>query len=49
MSMGSEDEGAREAAVAALDPVILLGDLSARAFAANHDAAFFGINFDLFA
>jgi hypothetical protein len=45
-----EDEGAREAAVAALDPMILLaGHLSARAIAANHHATFFGVYLDLFA
>src|SRR5688572_7815230 len=45
-----EDEGARETPVAALDAMVLLaGDLSARALAAYHDAALFGVNLDLLA
>ena len=43
-----QHERAREAAVSAFDAMILLArHLAAGAFAANDDAAFLGVNFDL--
>ena len=45
-----QHERAREAAVAALDAVVLLArHLAAGALAADDDAAFFGVNLDLVA